>query len=171
MIKKNNRKGFTLIEVAIALALAAAAMVSTYQMISQGLRMQRQAVTITNAVFLAKIKMTQLDSAPKLETTSSEGDIPGYTGYRFKTEIKEEEMDLLKLAEQGGEKKKKTNPEDLLGTNPNAKMDEYMKKRGKAQGAKTAGLIKVYRVKVTISYPEGNGTKDYVVETIKSTAY
>lgn len=165
------KKGFTLIEVAIALALAASAMVWTYKLISDGLRMQRQSIILTNAVFLAKVKMAQIDASPKLESATSKGEIPGYTGYSFETEIKEEEIDLLKLAEQGGVKKKKVNPDDLLGTNPNAKMDEYMKKRGRAQGSKTGGLIKVFRIKVYIRYPDGNGTKDYLAETIKSTQY
>ena len=61
--------------------------------------LQRQSISLTNAVFLAKIKLAQIDATPKLETTSSKGDIPGYVGYRYEVEIKEEELDLLKLAE------------------------------------------------------------------------
>lgn len=172
MIKK-KKKGFTLIEVSIALAIAGASMIYTYQLIAEGMNMQRKSILLTNAVFLAKVKMAQIDSSPKLENASSKGEIPGYTGYFFETNIQEEEMDLLKLAEQGGVKKdkQKTNPDDLLGTNPNAKMDDYMKKRGRAQGSKTAGIIKVFRIKVKIIYPDGAGEKEYVAETIKSTQY
>jgi general secretion pathway protein I len=171
MIKK-TKKGFTLLEVAVALAIAGTSMIYTYRLIAEGMNFQRQSILLTNAVFLAKVKMAQIDSSPKLESTSSKGEIPGYTGYSFETSIQEEEMDLLKLAEGGGSKdKKKPNADDLLGSNPNAKMDEYMKKRGKAQGSKTGGLIKVFRIKVIIKYPDGGGEKEYVAETIKSTQY
>lgn len=121
-----------------------------------------------NAVFLAKIKMAQLDATPKLETTTASGEIPGYTGYRFETEIKEEELDLLKLSESSTKTKK---PEDLLGVNQNAKMDELMKKRGQAKGSKTGGLIKIFRIKVKIKYPTGTGEEEYVAESLKSSTF
>ncbi len=171
-MKINNiRRGFTLIEISIALAIAASAIVFTFSLISKGLSLQRQAVTLTNAVFLAKIKMAQIDASPKLETTSSKGEIPGYEGYRFETEIKEEELDLLKLSEQGGEKKKKANPDDLLGTNANSKMDDLLKKRGKTTGSKTGGIIKVFRIRVSIFFPSGYGEKVYTAETLKSSTF
>ena len=166
------RRGFTLIEISIALAVAASAIVFTFSLISKGLSLQRQAVTLTNAVFLAKIKMAQIDASPKLETTSAKGEIPGYEGYRYETEIKEEELDLLKLSEQGGEKKKKkANPDDLLGTNANSKMDDLLKKRGKTTGSKTGGIIKVFRIKVSIFFPSGYGEKVYTAETLKSSTF
>lgn len=170
-MKKNKlRQGFTLIEISIALAIAASAIVFTFSLISKGLSLQRQAITLTNAVFLAKIKMAQIDASPKLETTSSKGEIPGYEGYRYETEIKEEELDLLKLAEQGGDKKK-SNPDDLLGSNTNSKMDELLKKRGKSSGSKTGGVIKIFRIKVSIFFPSGYGEKEYTAETIKSSTF
>ena len=165
------RRGFTLIEISIALAIAASAIVFTFSLISKGLSLQRQSITLTNAVFLAKIKMAQIDASPKLETTSSKGEIPGYEGYRYETEITEEELDLLKLAEQGGEKKQKSNPDDLLGSNANSKMDDLLKKRGKSSASKTGGVIKVFRIKVNIYFPSGYGEKVYAVETIKSSTF
>ncbi|EMO59648.1 prepilin-type cleavage/methylation N-terminal domain protein [Leptospira santarosai str. CBC1416] len=51
------RRGFNLIEVSIALALAGIAMTYTYMVISNGIRQQRTAVVISNAVHLAKIKI------------------------------------------------------------------------------------------------------------------
>ncbi|HMV43943.1 MAG TPA: prepilin-type N-terminal cleavage/methylation domain-containing protein [Leptospiraceae bacterium] len=165
------RQGFTLIEISIALAIAASAIVFTFSLISKGLSLQRQSVTLTNAVFLAKIKMAQIDASPKLETTSSKGDIPGYEGYRYETEIKEEELDLLKLSEQGGNKKKTASPDDLLGSSANSRMDDLLKKRGKTTGSKTGGLIKVFRITVKIFYPVGYGENVYTAETLKSSTF
>lgn len=164
----NKRKGFSLIEVAIALAIASSIMVWTYSMISQAMIQERRAISLTNAVFLAKIKMSQIEAVPKLETTSAKGDIPGYVGYKYEIEIKEEELDLLKLAEGGGNKKK---PEDLLGQDSNSKLNELLKKRGKDQSSKTGGLIKVFRIVVKIIYPDGPVDEVYEVQTIKSTNY
>ena len=45
------------------------------------------------------------------------------------TEIKEEELDLLKLSEQGGEKEKKQIQMIYSATNANSKMDDLLKKR------------------------------------------
>jgi general secretion pathway protein I len=164
----NPRRGFSLIEVAIALAIAASVMVWTYSMISQALLYQRKSISLTNAVFLAKIKMAQVDALPKLETTSSKGDIPGYVGFRYELEIKEEEMDLLKMAEGGGDKKK---PEDLLGKDNNSQFSDLLKKRGQSQTSKTGGLINVFRITLKIIYPSGNEDEEYSVETFKARNY
>ncbi len=163
----NKRRGFSLIEVAIALAIAASVMVWTYSMISQAMIQERRAISLTNAVFLAKIKMSQIEAMPKLETTSAKGEIPGYVGYQYEIEIKEEELDLLKLAEGGNTRK----PEDLLGKDSNSQLNELLKKRGKDQSSKTGGLIKVFRIVVKIIYPDGANDEVYEVQTIKSTNY
>ncbi|MCB1176696.1 MAG: prepilin-type N-terminal cleavage/methylation domain-containing protein [Leptospiraceae bacterium] len=169
-ILRSKRSGFTLVEVSIALGLAAYIMVSTYSLISQGMKKQAEAISLNNALFLAKIKMAQIDSSPKLETTTSKGEIPGYIGYSYELEVKEEEMDLLKLAEGTKDGNDKT-ASDLLGENNNAKMDELLQKRGKASGSKTGGVIKVFRINVKIKYPIGPFENTYEVETIKSTKF
>ncbi len=162
------RKGFSLIEVSIALGIAAYIMVSTYALISQGLKHQARAIALNNALFLAKIKMAQIDASPKLETTSSKGEIPGYNGYSYEMEIKETELDLLKLADNKG---KTPNASDLMGKDNNAKMNELLEKKGKAKGSQTGGIIKVFNIKVKINYPMGTELKSYEVETIKSSAF
>lgn len=163
-----NRKGFSLIEVVIALGIAAYAMAETYALISRGMFLQRQAISLTNAVFLAKIKMAQIDASPKLETTSSRGDIPGYVGYKYEVDIKEEELDLLKMAEGGKSGKA---PGELLGEDSNSKMSDLLKKRGQSQGSKTGGLIKVFKIRVAIIYPLGAGEETYETLTFKSSSF
>ncbi|MBE7411335.1 MAG: type II secretion system GspH family protein [Leptospiraceae bacterium] len=164
------RRGFSLIEVAIALAIAGSAMVWSYSLISNGITMQKKASDFTNAVQLAKIKMAQIDSAVRLETDSSKGEIPGYRGYKFETEIKEEELDLLKLAKgEKNNKDSKGRPSDLLGSED--KMNSLMKKRGKSQGLETGGIIKVFHIKVKIIYPSGYGEESYTAETFKASKF
>ncbi|MBW0434865.1 type II secretion system protein [Leptospira yasudae] len=161
------RKGFNLIEVSIALALAGIAMTYTYMVISNGIRQQRMASVVSNAVHLAKIKMAQIDSVSVLQSDKTTGEIPGYPGYSFETQIGEEDMDLLKLAGKEGQK-----PEDLLGGRDSEMNKLIMRRSGQAnQGASTAGIIRVFRIKVTIKYPTGSGTEAYTAETFKSAQY
>lgn len=168
MMKIFNKKGFSLIEVVIALGIAAYSMAETYTLISRGMYLQRQAICLTNAVFLAKIKMAQIDASPKLETTSSKGDIPGYIGYKYEVDIKEEELDLLKLAENSKSGKP---PSDIMGEDSNSKMSELLKKRGQSQGSKTGGLIKVFKIRVAVIYPIGAGEETYEALTFKSSTF
>ena len=167
------RKGISLIEVVLALAVACYIMTQTYMLIGKGVYLQKEAISLTNAVFLAKIKMAQIDSSPKLETTSSNGEIPGYIGYRYEVEIKEKEIDLLELAEGKGKDKgvKDLPPEDMLGKDSTGKFEELRKKRGGAKGSNTGGTIKVFSIRVAISYPSGGSDKVYEVETFKSSKF
>ncbi|MCC5815659.1 MAG: prepilin-type N-terminal cleavage/methylation domain-containing protein [Leptospira sp.] len=171
--KKINKRraGFTLLEVAMALAIGGVAMVYTYKLIAQGIQMQKEAVLVSNAVHLAKIKMAQVDASTDMESDVTKGDIPGYPGYSFETSIKEEELDLLKLA-MGGDSQdlKDKAPKDLLG-DKDANLNEILKERGQAQGSETGGLIKVFRVKVSITYPQGGKDTTYSVETFRATKY
>ncbi len=163
-----NKKGFSLIEVVIALAIASFAMAETYALISRGMYLQRQSISLTNAVFLAKIKLAQIDATPKLETTSSKGEIPGYVGYKYEVDIKEEELDLLKLSENPKNTKP---PTDILGQDSNSKMGDLLKKRGQSQNSKTGGLIKVFKIRVAIFYPIGSGEEIYEAVTFKSSTF
>jgi len=163
-----NKKGFSLIEVVIALSIAAYCMAETYSLISRGIYLQRQAISLTNAVFLAKIKLAQIDASAKLETTSAKGDIPGYIGYKYEVDVKEEELDLLKLAENSRAGKP---PADILGEDANSKMSDLLKKRGQSQGSKTGGLIKIFKIRVAIIYPIGAKEETYEALTFKSSTF
>ncbi len=165
------RRGFTLIEVTIGMAMAAVAMVYTYSMIADGMKYQKQGVQLANAVHLAKIKMAQVDSSTTMTSDTTKGPVPGFPGYEFITEIKEEELDLLKLAGgPGAEELKKKAPKDMLG-DKDVGLNDLMKKTGKSKTFETGGILKVFRIKVTISYPDGNKNQQYIVETFRSSKY
>jgi general secretion pathway protein I len=170
-MKIHYRKGFTLLEVAVALAIAASAMVWTYSLIAKGMQLQREAIHVSNAVNLARVKMSQLDSSTKLQTDTSSGPIPGYPGYAFETEVIEEEMDLLKMSgsKESKEQKKKA-PSDLLG-NGDKKLNTLIQNRAGNKGSETGGLLKVFKIKVTITYPSMGRSEKYVVTSMKSAKY
>ncbi|EPG75886.1 prepilin-type cleavage/methylation N-terminal domain protein [Leptospira fainei serovar Hurstbridge str. BUT 6] len=168
--RKRKRAGFTLIEITIALLIAAGWIAFVLRTVGDGIRLKRLATLQTEAVHLAKIKMAQIDSASILQKDVSSGDIPGYRGFRYSTIINEEDLDLLKLSGKGGKK-----PEDLLGGS-NSEMNKLISQRtGNNQGSATGGLIKVFHIYVTIEYPTGerNSQGDikkekYTVETFKA---
>nr|WP_244594278.1 prepilin-type cleavage/methylation domain-containing protein [Leptospira ryugenii] len=153
------------------MAMATFAMTYTYTMIADGLKYQKKGVQLANAVHLAKIKMAQVDSSTTMTSDTTKGPIPGFPGFEFVTEIKEEEMDLLKLA--GGpdaDKLRKKAPKDLLG-DKDVGLSDLMKERGNKKSFETGGILKVFRIKVEISYPEGSKRETYTVETFRSTKY
>ncbi|WP_109019856.1 type IV pilus modification PilV family protein [Leptospira kobayashii] len=171
LLRPLSRRGFTLVEVTIGMAMAAVAMVYTYSMIADGMKYQKKGVQLSNAVHLAKIKMAQVDSSTTMQSDTSKGEIPGFPGYRFETEIKEEEMDLLKLAAgPNAEELKKKAPKDMLG-DKDVGLSDLMKKRSQTKNFETGGIMKVFRVKVSITYPDGIKDATYTVETFRSTKY
>ncbi|EPG66692.1 type II secretion system protein [Leptospira wolffii] len=166
----SKRSGFTLIEMTFAFLIAASWIGYVLMIVAEGVRLKRIAALQTEAAHLAKIKMAQVDSATLLQTDTSSGDIPGYKDWKFTTIIKDENIDLLKLAGKEGKK-----PEDLLGGSNSGQNDFIAKRTGNNQGSATGGLITVYHIYVTIEYPtggvdtQGNKVKEqYTVETFKA---
>lgn len=154
----------------IAFLIAASWIGYVLMIVAEGVRLKRLASLQTEAAHLAKIKMAQIDSATLLQTDTTSGDIPGYKDWRFTTIVKDENIDLLKLAGKDGKK-----PQDLLGGSGNAQNDFIAKRTGNNQGSATGGLITVYHIFVTIEYPsgkldnQGNKLKEqYTVETFKA---
>ena len=161
------RKGFSLIEVSIALAIASAMMTYTYSTLSSAIKMKQEAKFLNTAVFLAKLKMAQFDASSSLEEETSDGNIPGYKGFSFSSEVKEEELDLFELS--GMEEGEKP-PTDLLG-GEDSELNKVIKERNAQQDFKTAGLINVFKIKISIFYQIGNQKKEYSIETFKPTKF
>lgn len=166
-----KRQGFTILEMTLAFALAAGWLLYVLMVVSEGIRLKKVAALQIEATHLAKIKMAQIDSATILQADTSSGDIPGYQDWRFTTIIKEENLDLLKMAGKDSGKK----PEDLLG-GANSSMNQLIAKRtGNNQGSATGGLIAVFHIYVTIEYPTGGRDnqgipvkEQYTIETYKA---
>jgi len=161
----SNRKGFTLVETAIALVFAAAIMSYTYSLIANGIIMQRDAKNLNQAVFLTRLKMTQIESGNKISPDHSEGKIPIFKGYSYEIDIKEEDIDLMELA---GMKEPPAGIVENGNLETEDRISGYLEKKGKTQQSETGGVIKAFKIKIRINYPSSAGDDSYAIETFKS---
>jgi general secretion pathway protein I len=80
---RNNTKGFTLMEVMIAMAILAGALVVIFQSQSQSISMSTDSRFMTTAALLAQSKMAEVEAGSILDTNSKDGDFgtdyPDYT--------------------------------------------------------------------------------------------
>jgi general secretion pathway protein I len=91
------RRGFTLLEVMIAMAILAIALVAVYQSQSQSLSMAGSSRFLTTASLLAQSRMAEIDAVDPREVTAGSGDFgDAFPDYQWQVEIGETEIALLK---------------------------------------------------------------------------
>jgi general secretion pathway protein I len=95
--KRPEAAGFTLLEVMIAMAILAIALVAAFQSQSQSISMSGQARFLTTATLLAQGKMAELE-ALKLESVANDsGDFgEDYPDYAWQVEVADTGQESLK---------------------------------------------------------------------------
>jgi general secretion pathway protein I len=89
--------GFTLLEVMIAMAILAIALVAVYQSQSQSISMAGNSHFLTTASLLAQGRMTEIDAADPREVAAGNGDFgDAFPDYQWQVEIGDTEIELLK---------------------------------------------------------------------------
>lgn len=163
------RKGMTLVEMGLATAVAAVFCMMVALLVNDGLRLQMLAGKKSLAAALAQTKMSQLLSRPVLEPGTDEGTIGSdgmYAGYAFNLTIKEEQLDLAQVVQEGkleGMPVDDKMPADVRNT------EGDVESLGTGPQSQTGGMIPVYRIVLVITYPIGqNRTDSYRVETFRS---
>ena len=73
-MKLKKAKGFTLMEVMIAIAILAIALVSIFQLQSQSISMSTDSRFMTTAALLAQSKMVEIETASPLSDKIDDGD-------------------------------------------------------------------------------------------------
>lgn len=86
-----------MIEIMVALALFATIMGSSLGLISKSIEYRVKSQDLNKAVFLAQQKMNSIKIFN--DEKSDQGEYESFPGYSFEFEIKEEEIDLMALAE------------------------------------------------------------------------
>ncbi|MCE5265167.1 MAG: type II secretion system minor pseudopilin GspI [Deltaproteobacteria bacterium] len=95
--RKISARGFTLLEVMIAMAILAIALVTVYQSQSQSVSMAGDSRFLTTASLLAQGRMAEIDAADPREIATGSGDFgEAFPDYQWKVEIGDTEIDILK---------------------------------------------------------------------------
>ena len=96
--KKNN--GFTLMEVMLAMAILAIALVSVFQSQSQSISMATDSRFQTTAALLAQSKMAEVEAAPSLDISQKDGNFgDDYPDYVWHIKIDDTQLALFKRVE------------------------------------------------------------------------
>jgi general secretion pathway protein I len=93
-------RGFTLMEVMIAMAILAIALVAIFQSQSQSVSMAAHARFLTTSSLLAQSKMAEIEAKGLRNTQSENGDFgDGFTDYRWRLDVRDTEIDRVKKLE------------------------------------------------------------------------
>ena len=97
---RNKTKCFTLMEVMIAMAILAIALVSIYQLQSQSISMSTDSRFMTTAALLAQSKMVEMETVSSLSNKSDNGDFGlDYPQYTWHLEIGDTQLPQFKKIE------------------------------------------------------------------------
>lgn len=97
---QKKEKGFTLMEVMVAMAILAIALVSIFQLQSQSISMATESRFMTTAALLAQSKMVEVEARPSLFNQSEDGDFgPDYPQYKWHLVIGDAQLKLFKKIE------------------------------------------------------------------------
>lgn len=135
-----RRSGFTLIEVLMAMMITASMTGLLFSSVVNAMEMRRKALSLSRAITLAKKKMHEIKSLSK--TDSGRGDFPGVPGFSFDYVIREQELDLQKIADDLGAGK-------MLENSPAAK---FMKERQGGTKSATGLTFKLLHFHVEVTY-------------------
>ncbi|KAB2932412.1 MAG: hypothetical protein F9K24_10815 [Leptonema illini] len=166
------RSGVTLVEMALAMSVAATFCMMTLYMIADGMRLRQKSEKMALASTLAQAKMAQLLSRPFLDVTGGEGedgdmgDSGPYAHFKYTIKITEEQIDLAAVSSEG--KISVVNVDDRLDAGvQNGKPRE---RAGQGAATETGGLVDINRIILIIDYPVGSEREQLRIETFKAAA-
>jgi general secretion pathway protein I len=97
ILHRIHAAGFTLLEVMIAMAILAIALVAVYQSQSQSVSMAGDSHFLTTASLLAQGRMAEIDAADPRKVVAESGDFgDAFPDYQWQVEIGDTEIDLMK---------------------------------------------------------------------------
>ena len=95
-----NSRGFTFIEIMMAMMVLAMAMVAVYQLQSQSISMATESRFKTSAALLAQSKMTDIEALPTLTNRTEDGDFgTDFPQYSWQMAITDTELSQFKKIE------------------------------------------------------------------------
>ena len=98
---RKDRRGFTLLEVMVAVAIVAIALSAVYKLYSQAFDMNQSARFYTTATLLAESKLAELANRPPSDLGSDAGGFEDdYSDYSWQVAVTEVEAEEITLSEQ-----------------------------------------------------------------------
>jgi type II secretion system protein I len=99
-MKRTSKKGFTLLEVMIAVAILAITLVAVFQSQSQSISMAGNARFLTTASLLAQSKMAEVEVIDMRNIKSEAGDFGrDFPDYEWRMTVKEMDIETVKKIE------------------------------------------------------------------------
>jgi len=99
-VKVNSSSGFTLLEVMLAMAILAIALVAVFQSQSQSISMVGQARFATTASLLAQSKMAEVETMDPGKINADSGDFgDDFPDYSWKVDVTETQVENVKKIE------------------------------------------------------------------------
>jgi len=99
-MSRKKTSGFTLMEVMIAMAILAIALVAIFQLQSQSISMATDSRFMTTAALLAQSKMVEVETAASISNESASGDFgPDYPQYTWHVETGDTQLPQFKKIE------------------------------------------------------------------------
>ncbi|KAF0158505.1 MAG: hypothetical protein FD159_1122 [Syntrophaceae bacterium] len=97
---REKQTGFTLLEVMIAMAILAIALVAVFQLQSQSISMSSESRFMTTASLLAQSKMADIEAGKSLGNLSQKGDFaPDHPEYAWTIQVTDTQIAKLKRIE------------------------------------------------------------------------
>jgi general secretion pathway protein I len=91
----NNQRGFTLLEIVVALTIAAIALPVLLRSFSEGTKRQSLIENKTTALYLLKLRMSEVEMLGDLQVGSEEGEFGSNSRFSWATDIAESDTDGL----------------------------------------------------------------------------
>jgi len=99
-VRQSKAKGFTLMEVMIAMAILAIALMAVFQLQSQSISMSTDSRFVTTAALLAQSKMVEVEADTALVNRKEDGDFGhDYPQYTWHLEVGDTQLPLIKKIE------------------------------------------------------------------------
>ncbi len=92
---RSGQQGFTLLEIIVALTIAAIALPALLQAFSQGTKNQSLIENKTTALYLLKLKMGEIEMLGEIETGSEDGEFGSNSRFQWTSDIVESDTDGL----------------------------------------------------------------------------
>lgn len=95
MMSMRNQRGFTLLEIVVALAIAAIALPALLRAFSEGTKRRSIIENKTTALYLLKLRMSEIEMLGEIEDGSDEGEFGSDSRFQWSSEIAESDTEGL----------------------------------------------------------------------------